>query len=95
MMAYADDGANFHFIEHMAGPEVASESGFLRVGVDGAVAQRSLVASDGRQHHLRLFLQRARWGVGLRGLRLDLFTSDGSSAPTLLSTRWLEAVPER
>ncbi len=94
-IVYADDGSNFHLIEHTAGPDIASESGFLRVGMDGAVAQRSLIASDGRQHHLRLFLRRALWGAGRHGLRLDLFTSDGSGALMLLSTTQLEAVPER
>ncbi len=94
-IAYADDGSNFHLIERTAGPEIASEAGFLRVGMNGAMAQRSLIANDGRQLHLRLFLQPALWGTAHRGLRLDLFTSDGSGALALLATRWLEAVPER
>jgi hypothetical protein len=94
-IVYADDGSNFHLIEHTAGPEIASEVGFLRVGMNGAMAQRSLIASDGQQRHLRLFLQPARWGAARHGLRLDLLTSDGNSALALLAARWLEAVPER
>ena len=90
MMAYADDGANFHLIEHTAGPEIAAESGFFRADENRAMVQRSVTAGDGRQHHVRLLL----WREG-GDLRLVLFTSDGTGPLSVQSSRLLHAVLQR
>jgi len=75
-------------------PRSPAKRVFCASAWDGAVAQRSLIASDGRQLHLRLFLQRGTMERGLIAGSVSISSPATAVAPlALMTTRWLEAVP--
>lgn len=88
-IAYVDSPSPFHLIESTAAPSIAMQSGFFRATGDLAMVQRSEIAQDGRQHHVRLLLRR-------HGDEMDVvvLTSSGTDALAVVSKALLRLLPD-